>query len=152
MAFVGTEAALARGIELDRSRYPLVVMRAGEHYTQDDWDVLMRGMIQLIVSGPFGLINDTRGSSMPNAVQRRAVAQMYVDYEKQARAHLLASGIVGDSSLVNGILTALNWLKPPPHPVRVFSSITDAERWVLQHFNFELRQQALAPSVEHRAG
>ncbi|WP_438010839.1 hypothetical protein WME89_20575 [Sorangium sp. So ce321] len=140
------------GVELDRSRYPLVVMRAGKHYTQDDWDVLMRGMIQLIVKGPFGLINDTRGSRMPNAVQRRAVAQMYVDYERQTRAHLLASGIVGDSSLVNGILTALNWVKPPPHPVKVFSSVTDAERWVLQHFSLDLRRQALAQGVQRSVG
>ncbi|XXY49106.1 hypothetical protein WME91_54775 [Sorangium sp. So ce269] len=143
---------MAVGVELDCSRYPLVVMRAGERYTQDDWDVLMRGMIQLIIKGPLGLINDTRGSRMPNAVQRRAVAQMYVDYERQTRAHLLASGIVGDSSLVNGILTALNWLKPPPHPVKVFSSVTDAERWVLQHFSLDLRRQVLAQGVERSVG
>jgi hypothetical protein len=137
---------------LDRSRYPLVVMRAGEDYTQEDWDALMRGMIQLIVKGPFGLINDTRGGKMPNAVQRRAIAQMYADYERLTRAHLLASGIVGNSTLVNGILTALNWLKPPPHPVKVFSAITEAERWVVQHFSVELRRQVVAQDVERCAG
>lgn len=143
---------MAGRIVLDRSRYPLVVMRAGQDYTQEDWDALMRGMIQLIVKGPFGFINDTRGSKMPNAVQRRAIAQMYIDYERQTRAHLLASGIVGNSTFVNGILTALNWLKPPPHPVKVFSSITEAERWVLQHFSAELRRQVAAEGVERYAG
>ncbi|WP_437576164.1 hypothetical protein [Sorangium sp. So ce887] len=143
---------MACGIELDRSRYPLVVMRAGEEYTQDDWEALMSGIIQLIVKGPFGLINDTRGSRMPNAMQRRSVAQMYVDYERQTRAHMLASGIIGNSSLVNGILTALNWMKPPPHPVKVFSSITDAERWVLQHFSPDLRRQVLAQGVQRLVG
>ncbi|KYF65680.1 hypothetical protein [Sorangium cellulosum] len=127
-------------------------MRAGARYTQEDWDALMSDMIELIASGPFGLINDTRGSRMPNAVQRRAVAQMYVDHERQVRAHLLASGIVGESSLVNGILTALNWLKPHPHPVRVFSSVNDAERWVLQHFSLDLRRRALAQTALRSAG
>ncbi|WP_437594332.1 hypothetical protein [Sorangium sp. So ce1000] len=147
-----TEAALARGIELDRSRYPLVVMRAGEDYTQGDWDALMMGMIQLILAGPFGLINDTRGGKMPNAVQRRSIAQMYVDYEQQARVHLLASGIVGSSSVVNGIATALNWLKPVPHPFKVFSSFADAERWVLQHFSLDLRREAMRQGIQSAAG
>ncbi|XYH96573.1 hypothetical protein ACMHYB_53810 [Sorangium sp. So ce1128] len=148
----GTEGALARGIELDRSRYPLVVMRAGEDYTPEDWDALMSSMIQLILEGPFGLINDTRGSKMPNAMQRRSIAQMYIDHESQTRAHLLASGIVGNSTVVNGIVTALNWLKPPPHPTKIFVSLTDAERWVLQHFSHDLRRRVMERSIQRAAG
>ena len=54
---------MARGIDLDRSRYPLVVMHASTGYTQEDWNQLMKGMVDLIRLAPFGLINDTRGSA-----------------------------------------------------------------------------------------
>jgi len=129
---------LARGIELDTSRYPLVIMRARASYTQAEWNQLMKGMIELIETGPFGLINDTRGSPMPDPLQRRSIAEMYTNHEAKVRKNFLASGIVGSSSLVNGVLTALNWLKPPPHAVKVFLSIDAAEEWVLSHFSTEM--------------
>ncbi len=142
---------MTRGIELDRSRYPLVVMHASTNYTQADWDQLMKGMIDLIKTAPFGLINDTRGSPMPDALQRRSIAAMYTDHEADARRNFLASGIVASSSLVNGVLTALNWLKPPPHPVKVFRSIGAAETWVLTHFSAEMRGLVVRASASHQA-
>lgn len=132
------EASLIRGIELDNSRYPLVIMHAGASYSQADWNQLMKGIIELIQAGPFGLINDTRGSPMPDPLQRRSIAEMYTNHEASVRRNFLASAIVGSSSLVNGVLTALNWLKPPPHAVKVFLSIDAAEEWVLSHFSTEM--------------
>lgn len=123
-------------------------MRAGATYTQADWNDLMKGMIELIRRGPFGLINDTRGSALPDPLQRRSIAQMYTDYELDVRRNFLASAIVGSSSFVNGVITALNWLKPTPHPVKVFASLESAENWVLSHFSNDMRQsvtQAAAP-------
>ena len=138
---------MKQGIDLDRSRYPLVVMHASEKYTQADWDQLMVGMIDLIKTGPFGLINDTRGSGMPDAIQRRSIAKMYADHEATVRKNFLASGIVGTSTVVNGVLTALNWLKPPPHPVKVFLSVDQAEAWVLLHFAPALLELVAKASV-----
>jgi hypothetical protein len=134
-------------IELDRSRFPLVVMRASASYTQPDWDQLMDGMIDLIKTGPFGLINDTRGSRMPDAIQRKSIARMYADHEAEVGRNFLASGIVGNSTVVNGVLTAINWLKPPPHPVKVFLSMEAAEAWVLTHFSEGLRELVAKASV-----
>jgi hypothetical protein len=129
---------LTRGIEFDIARYPLVIMRAGARYTQTDWNQLMKRMTEVIQLGPFGLVNDTRESPMPDALQRRSITQMYADHEACVRKNFLASGIVGSSSLVNGVLTALNWLKPPPHPVKVFLSTAAAEEWVLSRFSTEM--------------
>ena len=133
-----SQQQLARRIELDTSRHPLVIMRARANYTQSEWNQMMKGIIELIEAGPFGLINDTRGSTMPDPLQRRSIAEMYTNHEVSVRKNFLASGIVGGSSLVNGVLTALNWLKPPPHAVKVFLSIDAAEEWVLSHFSTEM--------------
>ncbi|HKO52837.1 MAG TPA: hypothetical protein VJV79_34250 [Polyangiaceae bacterium] len=137
---------MTRGIEFDRSRYPLVIMRAGASYTQADWNQLMIRITELILTGPFGLINDTRGSRLPDLLQRRAIAGMYTDHEAKVRRNFLASGIVGSSSLVNGVLTALNWLKPPPHAVKVFLSTDAAESWVLAHFSTEMCERVARAS------
>ncbi len=126
-------------------------MHASAGYTQADWDQLMRGMVELIKTAPFGLVNDTRGSPMPDALQRRSIAEMYTDHEGDVRRTFLASGIVASSSLVNGVLTALNWLKPPPHPVKVFRSIDSAEAWVLTHFSTDMRASVAKASASYRA-
>ena len=76
---------MARGIELDTSRHPLVIMRARASYTQAEWNQLMKGIIELIETGPFGLINDTRGSTMPDPLQRRSIAEMYTNHEASVR-------------------------------------------------------------------
>jgi len=149
------ECRLTRGIEFDIARHPLVIMRAGASYTQADWNQLMKRMIEVIQMGPFGLVNDTRESPMPDALQRRSIAQMYTEHEANVRKNFLASGIVGSSSLVNGVLTALNWIKPPPHPVKVFLSTAAAEEWVLSRFSTEMCERVAkaspAPTVAFRA-
>ena len=129
---------MTRGIEFDVARHPLVIMRAGASYTQADWNQLMKRMTEVIQMGPFGLINDTSESPMPNALQRRSIVQMYTEHEANVRKNFRASGIVGSSILVSGVLTALNWLKPPPHPVKVFLSTAAAEEWVLSRFSTEM--------------
>jgi hypothetical protein len=149
------EPRLTRGIEFDVARYPLVIIRVGASYTQADWNQLMKRMIEVIQMGPFGLINDTRESPMPDALQRRSIAEMYSEHEANVRKNFLASGIVGSSTLVNGVLTALNWLKPPPHPVKVLNSTAAAEEWVLSRFSTEMCEQVAkatpARAVTYRA-
>lgn len=135
------------GIDLDRSRFPLVILHASVRHTQADWDQMMVGMIDLVTTAPFALINDTRGSRMPDAVQRRSIAQMYSEHEADVRRNFLASAIVGSSTVVNGVLTAINWLKPPPHPVKVFRSVEAAEAWVLTYFSTEMRESVAKASA-----
>ena len=125
---------IARGIQMDRSRYPLVVLRYAREYDDADFLALAAGMTELVRGGPFGLINDTRGAPMPTPRQRRVITQHYVDNDRDIVANFLACGIVGDSTLVRGVLTALHWVRPAPHPVKVFAGVAEAEAWVLGHF------------------
>lgn len=131
----------SRGIELNTSRHPLVVLRAGSAYAQPEWDRMVLGMVELIRQGPFGLITDARGGQMPNAVQRRSIVKVYEDYDRETRSHFLVAALVGESTLVRGVVTALTWVRPPPHPVKVFASLAEAEPWVLGHFPAALRQR-----------
>jgi hypothetical protein len=137
----------SRGIELDLSRYPLVVVRIGSSYTGAEWGGMLRELIEVIRRGPFGALADTRNAQMPNAVQRRSFIDMYEKNDRLTREHFLVLGAVGDSTILRGVITALNWVRPPPHPVRVFAKFDVAEAWVLGQLPESVRQQVpLAPT------
>jgi hypothetical protein len=138
---------IPRGIEVDHSRFPLVVLRNGRRFTDADFQAVTVHLEELLRRGPFGVLNDTRGSPMPSPLQRRIIIKFYEDFDREIRAHLLATAIVGDSTLVRGVLTALQWIRPAPHPVKVFASMVDAERWVIGLLPEELARLVQARSV-----
>lgn len=129
-----------RGIEVDVSRYPLVVLRYGHQLTDADWSACAARVGELIRRGPFGMINDVRSGSVPSPVQRRMIIALYDENDRDVRAHVLASALVGESMLLRGVLTALTWVRPAPHPMAVFGTLSAAEEWVLGHFPEELRR------------
>jgi hypothetical protein len=134
----------SRGIELDLSRYPLVVVRMGSSYSGAEWDGMLRELVEIIRRGPFGALAVTRNAQMPNAVQRRSFIDMYEKNDRLTREHFLVLGVVGDSTILRGVITALNWLRPPPHPVQVFARFDAAEAWVLAQLPESVRQQVPA--------
>jgi hypothetical protein len=124
----------------DQSRYPLVTLRLGSVYSSAKWNRLLLDLGELIKRGRFALITDMRDAQLPNAVQRRSFIALYEQHDRLARAHFLGLGVVGDSTLLLGVITALNWLRPAPHPVKVFSQLDTAEPWVLDQLPASLRQ------------
>lgn len=129
----------SRGIELDMSRYPLVIARVGSSYTGAEWDGMLRELLEIIKRGPFAAITDMRNAQMPNALQRRSFIDMYEKNDRLSRAHFLVLGVVGEPTVLR-VITALNWLRLPPHPVKLFSSFDAAENWVLDQLPAPLRQ------------
>jgi hypothetical protein len=125
----------------DLSRHPLVMLRVGSAYSNAQWAEAIVELTQIIEKGPFGLVVDLRNGQMPNAAQRRAFIDMYEGHDRLTRLHFLALGAVGDSAILQRIITALNWLRPAPHPVKVFSTSDAAEAWVLQLMPEALRQR-----------
>ena len=112
-----------RGIEVDVSRYPLVVVRYGHQITDAEWSACAARIGELIRRGPFGMINDVRSGSVPSAVQRRTIITLYDENDRDVRAHFLASALVGESILLRGVLTALTWVRPAPHPMAIFATL-----------------------------
>jgi hypothetical protein len=130
-----------RGIELDLARHPLTVVRAGGVYSNAEWNQMLLGITALIERGPFVVIADLRNGQMPNAVQRRSFIAMYENNDQLSRAHFLALGAVGESATLRRVITVLDWIRPAPHPVKVFATVSEAEAWVLEHLPAPLRQR-----------
>jgi hypothetical protein len=139
--------AILSGIEVDRRRYPLVVMRFGRTFSDAAWQEMAAHLVELVHKGPYGLVSDTRGSAIPTPLQRRWVSRYYEGHDREIRANMLAAAVVGDSVIARGVLTALQWLRPMPHPLRVVATLSEGEEWVLGHFPEALRAQ-----VPRRAG
>lgn len=136
------------GIGLDLSRYPLVIVRIGSAYSSAEWNQMLLELIELIKRGPFGAIADLRNGQMPNPVQRRSFIEMYEKHDRLTRTHFLALGAVGESATLRRVITALNWLRPPPHPVKVFATFEAAESWVLEQLPGALRQRVPPIKIE----
>jgi hypothetical protein len=129
------------GIEFELSRYPLVIVRIGSAYSNAEWNQMLLELVQIIKRGPFGVIADLRNGQMPNAVQRRSFIDMYERHDQLTRAHFLALGAIGASAVLGRVITALNWLRPAPHPVKVFATFGAAEAWVLEQLPESVRQR-----------
>lgn len=134
-------ASSSPGIQFDLARYPLVIHRLGSAYSTPEWNQMLLDLIEIAKRGPFGLITDTRDAQLPDAVQRRSFIDMYESHDRLTRAHFLVLGVVGDSTPLRGVITALNWLRPAPHPVKVFTTFEAAETWVLDQLPASLREQ-----------
>jgi hypothetical protein len=142
-------ASSSPGSAFDLSRHPLVTHRLGSAYTNADFDRMLRELVEIVKRGPFVLITDLRSAQLPDAVQRRAFIDMYERYDGLTRANFRALSAVGDSIRLRGVITALNWLRPAPHPVGVFTTFQAAEAWALAQLPESLRKKvppAAAPS------
>jgi len=60
--------------------------------------------------------------------------------------HAIAIAVLFRSALIRGALTAVNWIKPPPAPVKAFGSVADSAPWLRQRFEEE--SMALSASME----
>lgn len=130
-----------QAISFDLSRHPLVSVRVGSGYGNAEWNQMLLDLIELMKRGPFGIIADLRSAQMPNALQRRAFIAMYENHDLLSRTHFLALGAVGDSVLLQRVITVLDWIRPAPHPVKVVTTLDAAERWVLEQLPAALRQR-----------
>lgn len=79
---------------------------------------------------PYAMISDARLAPAPNALQRKRMSEDAQAVEALLSRHMVASAVVVSSPVMRAIVTAVNWLAPPPYPVRIFSDITVAEEWV----------------------
>jgi hypothetical protein len=150
VALAAMTASSKPGIAFDVSRHPLVVVRLGGAYSSAEWNHMLLDLMKIVERGPFALIADTRDAQLPNALERRAFIDMYEKNDRLTRAHFLVLGVVGDSIRLRGVITALNWLRPAPHPVKVFTTFEMAEVWVLDQLPASLRKHV--PPAQPRGG
>lgn len=124
----------ASAIDFDDSKDPLIVIRfSGEPIPLDEWSSLFTRMERLIVRGqPFGVLVDARRGLGASAAHRKLAADFIKRNDAGLRRHCRGVVTVSSSALVRGVITAIQWIAPPPFPDRVDSQIEPALRWLEQ--------------------
>jgi hypothetical protein len=134
-------------IMFDDSCWPMVVVRYPKQIVHEDFLAHLERVVGYVQRDePWGMLNDSRGAAHPNASQRQAIASFYDAHELLVRKNWRGTAVVFDSPMIAGVLTALTWLRPTPHPFKAFSSYEDGERWLRNRFT----PSELAPSAGRR--
>jgi hypothetical protein len=128
-------ASLDNAILVDETRWPVVIISGAEPApisvaAANELHVIMDELFSR--RQRFAIILDGRGMGMPDAKARRALA----DFAK-SREHLFARFIVADATVfesapLRGVVTAINWMAPPKHPVRAFGDLESAVSWATE--------------------
>ncbi|MGZ3441942.1 MAG: hypothetical protein ACXVDD_20620 [Polyangia bacterium] len=122
------------GVVIDESRWPRVYATwPAKPLNDEEFEQMVLAMSRLSTRGePFVIIHDARRASRPTPKQRAfAATQQELDAERTKR-YLRGTALVVSSSLIASVVTAINWIAPPPYPQKFFSTLNAAEAWATE--------------------
>jgi|SRR5688572_7277251 len=132
MALAALRATAPR-LDLNLTRWPVIEVTNPPAFTDEEWTHLLAQIVDVIRRDrPFSMINDVRVGPPPSAQQRKAISQLYQENMALVKKNWRGTALITSSALVQGAITALNWLMPPPHPVKVCSNYAEGEKWAFQ--------------------
>lgn len=119
-------------IEVDETRWPLVVIRwpEGKITDADVAEFLETSRGHLARAERFASLHDGVRASGLDGKQRKQMGDHITSNRARLERWHAAAAIVAPSPVIRGIITAVNWLAPPPFPQRSFASAVEAERWL----------------------
>jgi len=138
------------GLIFDEAAWPLAYVRYPSNGLDDQGLEVFLGRVLSYLQrrDRFACLVDCRGMTMAHtANQRRRIAEWLSEPELQRLSpHAIAIAVLFRSALIRGALTAVNWIKPPPAPVKAFGSVAESAPWLRQRFEEETI--SLTPSME----
>jgi hypothetical protein len=124
-------------LQIDEERWPRVyVTWPPSALTDEEFTQLLDRLSGFVRRGkPFVIIHDGRKAVRPTPSQRSLAARHQKDDAEYSHRWLRASALVVSNPVIAGVVTAVNWIFPPPFPQKIFSSIPDAEAWAEERLN-----------------
>jgi hypothetical protein len=118
-------------VRIDESRWPRVYVKWPEGVLNDA--EFQRAVIRLSDftrrGEPYVTLLDARTSARPTPLQRRFAAERQRDDAPFSSRWLRGSAIIVSNPVLVGVVTAINWIYPPPYPQKIFASLASAEAW-----------------------
>lgn len=75
-------------------------------------------------SHAFAVMMVDRDNPRPDAMWRKRIAEASTNLKSRPMFAL-----VSPSPIIRGVLTAINWVRPPPFETAAFATLEDARRW-----------------------
>ena len=133
--------ATATGLDLNLARWPVIEVTNPRAFTDAQWTGLLVQIVDVLKRDrPFAMINDVRVGPPPSAQQRKAISLLYQEHMDLVKRNWRGTALITSSALVQGAITALNWLMPPPHPVKVCSNDAEGEKWAFEQVGRSLQR------------
>jgi hypothetical protein len=108
-------------------RFPLVEIRFEPPITDDDVDVFCARMRALANGGRrYASVFDTRGVFSINSAQRKKMADLQQELHDASARVVVVACLAFSNPLARGVVTAINWAKPPSFPQRYFDTVDEA--------------------------
>ncbi len=118
-------------IVVDSKHWPLLLLRFERTISLADVEGCLQTFDKLGARNErYVSITDISTVQMPSGDVLRRYANWYRDHEALLRAYCLGSATMAPSTLVRGILKALNWIQPSPQPQVVVSTFQEGMRYV----------------------
>lgn len=129
-------------IELDDSRWPLVIVRPLDQVTDTQLDNFMHHFHEVAArrGADHSLVLDLRFYRDMPATQRRRIGSEMQEGKVVSRCH--ATAMVFKSQVLKMVLTAILWLNKPKHELRVFDDLEQAVQWADSKLPQALRRSA----------
>ncbi len=114
--------------QLSTHKQYLMIFSGG--LTDDDFCQFKTIFDQCLLNTPFGVVFDLRNvkSVDPHLIMKQA--KYMKEYEKYAGKTLIATAILLDSTIIQGILNMLFTIKKPVAPNIIVSSVEDGEEFI----------------------
>jgi hypothetical protein len=124
-------ATLAIAYSVDKSRWPLVTLRPTSAVGSDSaLDATYAAVEELLAQAQrFAVLYDLRGA-VSSPARRRRLLDWFEDHKREVTECLSAMAMIVGNGMERGFITATLWVKPPPFPMKVFTSEADAESWL----------------------
>jgi hypothetical protein len=118
--------------QVDESQWPRVVVKwPAEVLSDEEFRRVVLQISELTARRQlYAVIHDARVAVRATPVQRSFAAEEQKRTAELSRKWLAGAAIVVSSPLTAGVVTAINWISPPPYPQKVFSSMAEAEKWI----------------------
>ena len=119
-------------ILFDESRFPLVIATFREVPTSEEFETFVARLDALLARGRHACILDATQAGPLPAVLRRRQAEWNAQRTLIVIRRSAGVAIVVTNPLVRGTVTAINWLHPPPYPLKLVATRAEAEAWCVE--------------------
>jgi hypothetical protein len=122
---------------LDVSQWPRVYVTWPAEAMEDDaFESIVLQMSALLKRGErYVIIHDARRAVRPTPKQRAFAAARQKHDAEGTRRFLAGVALAVSSPLTASVVTAINWIAPPPYPLKTFSAMAPAEAWATERLS-----------------
>jgi hypothetical protein len=117
-------------IELDDTAFPLLLVRFGPDWTQQEFDGYLGWYLaRLRRRQRLAIVFDATQARAPSAVERRQQADFLREHEALLKLHCVGAAFAISSTVIRGALTAIFWIQPPVYEHTVVSTVAEGTSW-----------------------